>query len=127
VVASNPAKITALTTQCAAPGCNEVVVQAQPPLTIVGGGFGDFPGDLPFTGVTAYLEITDTTQNWDAGYTGDTCNVAMSSWANNRIQLVANVNQNGSCPLAAGDQLTVKVWNPQSMTSSSMTVTVASN
>ena len=127
VVDPKPAKIASLNTQCPAPGCNTVVAQAQPPLTIVGGGFGVFPGDLPFSGVTAFLKITDTTQGWDAGYTGDTCTVAISSWDTNRIQLVVRNNQSTTCTLAAGDQLTVKVWNPQSMTSSSRTVTVASN
>jgi hypothetical protein len=87
-------------------------------MTIVGAGFGDFPYEVPYTGVSNYLEITDNTQNWVAGYTGSACNVAISSWASNRIQLVANVNENGQCPLAAGDQLTVTVWNPQSPTKS---------
>jgi hypothetical protein len=127
VVTPNPISINAVSTQCAAPGCNQVVAQPQPPLSIIGGGFGDFPNGLPFTGSSNYLEITDTTQNWDAGYGGDACTVAISSWAANLIELVANVNQNGACPLVAGDQLTVKVWNPESMTSASVTVTVAAN
>ena len=127
VVTPNPINITAVTTQCAAPGCNQVVAQPQPPLSIIGGGFGDFPNGLPFTGTSNYLEITDTTQNWNAGYSGDVCSVAITSWAANLIQLVANVNQNGVCPLAAGDQLTVTVWNPQSTTTATITATVASN
>lgn len=122
-----PINIINVTTQCPAQGCNSVVVQPQPPLTIVGGGFGEFPGNIPFAGISGYLEIADTTQGWDAGYTGDFCSVAISSWANNRIQLVANVNQYGICPMAAGDQLMVKVWNPQSLTSTYITVTVTAN
>jgi len=119
--------ISLVVTQCAAPGCNQFVAQPQPPMTIVGGGFGDFPNGLPFIGTSNYLEITDTTQNWDAGYGSDSCTVAISSWASNRIQLVANVNQNGACPLAGGDQLTVKVWNPQTMAVATATVTVSPN
>jgi hypothetical protein len=127
VVAPKPISISALTTQCAAPGCNQVVVQPQPPMTIIGGGFGDFPNGLPFTGSSNYLELTDTTQNWSAGYSGDTCTVSIASWAANLIELVANVNQNGVCPMAAGDQLTVEVWNPESMTAATATVTVRPN
>jgi len=127
VVAPNPIAINTLTTQCAAPGCNQVVAQPQPPMSIIGQGFGDFPNGLPFTGTTGYLQITDTTQNWSAGYSGEACTVSIYSWAANLIELVANVNQNGACPLAAGDQLTVTVWNPESMSSSAMTVTVQPN
>lgn len=119
--------IGTVTTQCQQQGCNTVVTQPQPPLEIVGGGFGDFAGTLPFNGVSGYLKISDTTQGWDAGYTGDTCTVSISSWASNLIQLAANVNQNGQCPMASGDQLTVTVWNPQSLFSTSLTVTVAAN
>ena len=128
ISAPNPITITALSTQCAAPGCNTVVAQTQPPpMSIIGQGFGDFPNGLPFTGTSGYLQITDATQNWDAGYSGDACTVSIYSWAANLIELVANLGQNGACPLIAGDQLTVTVWNPQSMTSAVATVTVQSN
>ncbi|MGA2579240.1 MAG: hypothetical protein ABSH24_24780 [Bryobacteraceae bacterium] len=119
--------LTAVTTQCAAPGCNHVVAQAQPPMSVIGGGFGNFPKGLPYTGSSNYLGITDTTQNWSAGYSGDPCTVSISGWDNDLIELVANVNQNGLCPLVAGDQLTVNVWNPQSMATAALTVTVAAN
>jgi hypothetical protein len=123
----SPIFLTAVTTQCAAPGCNQVVAQPQPPISVIGNSFGDFPNGLPYTGNSNYLEITDTTQNWSAGYSGDPCTVAISGWDNDLIELVANVNQNGACPLVAGDQLTVNVWNPQSMATATITVTVASN
>jgi hypothetical protein len=56
--------------------------------------------------------------------------VSISSWAANLIELVANVNQNGLCPMAANDSLTVTVWNPQSVaygpaTSAAHTIQVA--
>jgi len=132
VVTPGPITLAALSTQCAvsvipAPGCSQVVVQPQPALSLIGGGFGDFPDGLPFTGTSGYVEITDTTQNWSAGYAGDTCTVSITSWAANLIELVANVNQSGLCPMAAGDQLTVTVWNPESMTSATKTVTVQPN
>jgi hypothetical protein len=72
-------------------------------------GFPEWPS---LHGEFELSRITDTTQNWSAGYSGDTCTVSISGWDNDLIELVANVNQNGLCPLAAGDQLTVNVWNP---------------
>jgi hypothetical protein len=96
-------------------------------MSVIGGGFGNFPKGLPYTGSSNYLGITDTTQNWSAGYSGDPCTVSISGWDNDLIELVANVNQNGLCPLVAGDQLTVNVWNPQSMATAALTVTVAAN
>jgi hypothetical protein len=128
VVTPNPINISAVTTQCPEPGCDQIFVQTQPPpMSIIGGGFGDFPNGLPFAGTSNYLEIADTTQKWSAGYSGDACSVAITSWAANLIQLVANVNQNGVCPLAAGDQLTVTVWNPESLTSATIAATVQAN
>jgi hypothetical protein len=113
VVTPPPTSISEVVTQCPAPGCTQFAVQAQPPITIAGAGFGNFPNGLPFTGVSNYLEITDVTQGWDAGYGTDTCTVAINNWTNGLISLVANVNQNGACAMAAGDKLKVKVWNPQ--------------
>ena len=120
-------QIAAVTTQCDMPGCNQVVVQSEPPISILAtaGGFGTFPLGLPYQGNSNFLQIADSTQNWSAGYTGDACTVAIGEWSDTTISLVANVNQNGACPMAAGDQLTVTVWNPQTMTSASSTVTVA--
>jgi len=127
VFTAPPPQISGVITQCAAPGCNQFAAQDNPPVTITGGGFGDFPAGLPFTGVSNYLEISDTTQKWSAGYTGNTCGITMTSWATNRIQFVANVGQTGMCPLMAGDKLTVRVWNPQTMASATFAVTVAAN
>jgi hypothetical protein len=127
VFTAAPPQIATVVTQCSAPGCNQFVAQATPPVTITGENFGNFPNGIPFTGVSNYLQITDVTQNWSAGYTGNTCNVSMTSWATNRIQFVANVDQNGACPLVGGDQLNVQVWNPQTMVPATSTVTVAAN
>jgi hypothetical protein len=122
-----PIGIAAVSTQCAAPGCNQVVVQAQPPITIMGNGFGLFSKGLPYTGTSNYLQITDTTQGWDAGYGADQCNVTIWNWTSNIISLTPNVNQGGACPLAAGDQLQIKVWNPQTGSSATTPTTVAAN
>jgi streptogramin lyase len=95
------------------PGLNPVAAQPSPPITLSGQGFGFLPEGEPYTGNSNYLEIMDWTQNWTAGYTGSLCNVTIGNWADNRIELVANLNQNGLCPLAAGDQMSISVWNPQ--------------
>ena len=117
--------INSVITQCPAPGCNQFVAQRNPPITINGEGFGQFPSGMPFTGASDYLQIIDTTARWKAGYTGDACFVSIGSWSDQQIQLVANVNQNGICPLAAHDQLHVKVWNPQTMALAVFELTVA--
>lgn len=118
-------EVTAVTTQCSKPGCNEVVAQSNPPISIVGSGFGSFPMGTPYSGDSDFLEITDQTQNWSAGYTGDTCTVTIGEWSGAMISLVANVNQNSQCPMAAGDQLAIRVWDPQTLASAEATVTVA--
>jgi hypothetical protein len=120
-----PMTINSVVTECPAPGCNQFVAQPTPPITISGAGFGAFPGGTPFTGTSNYLQITDVTQNWRAGYTGYRCTVSISSWDDGQIQLVANVNKKGLCPLAAGDKLTIEVWNPQTAASATFRVTAA--
>jgi hypothetical protein len=110
-------QISAVTTQCATPGCDQVIVQSSPPIAIAGQGFGSFPLGIPYNGNSNFLQITDTTQGWSAGYTGNACNVSIGEWSDSLISLVANVNQNGACPIAAGDQLDVTVWNPQTLSS----------
>ncbi len=117
--------ITSVVTQCSAPSCNQFVAQSNPPITINGEGFGQFPNGMPFTGASNYLQIIDTTEGWGAGHTGDACSVSIDSWSNQQIQLVANVSQNGMCTLAAQDNLRVKVWNPQTMAAAEFKLTVA--
>jgi hypothetical protein len=120
-------QIAAVTTQCALPGCDQVVVQSQPPISILAtaGGFGNFPLGLPYQGNSNFVQIADTTQNWSAGLTGDPCTLQIGEWSDTAISVVANVNQNGVCPMAAGDQLSVTVWNPQNGAKASATVPVA--
>jgi len=110
------------------PGESAVAVQPMPPITLSGQGFGFLPEGQPYTGNSNYLQIADLTQNWSAAYTGNPCNVSIGDWNDSSIELVANVNQNGLCPLAAGDQLSISVWNPQTGAGpATATVTVASN
>ena len=108
------ATITSAITQCAVPPCSQFAAQAQAPITIIGGGFGEFPLGLPFIGTSNFLAISDITQNWNAGYALDACTVYIDSWATNRISIVTNTNPMANCPINAGDQLSVQIWNPQS-------------
>jgi hypothetical protein len=125
----NQAMITKVVTQCAAAtgGCDEVVAQPNPPLSIVGQGFGSFPLGIPYTGNSNLLQITDETQGWSAGYTGNPCTVSIGEWSDGLIALVANVNQNGACPMAAGDTLNITVWNQQTGRTNSLSVNVSAS
>jgi len=43
------------------------------------------------------------------------CDVSINSWSTGRIQLSANFNKHGACPVNGGDQMLVEIWNPQTM------------
>jgi hypothetical protein len=124
VLPAPPPAIATVVTECRAPGCSQFAAQSNPPIAIGGTGFGNFPGGLPFAGTSNYLRITDTTQNWIAGYTGSACGISIGYWDAGRIELVANAGGSGTCPLAAGDNLLVEVWNPQTMVEAQATVAV---
>jgi len=111
VLPANPTTISSI--PAPATGESPIAVQPLPPLTLSGEGFGLLPNGLPFTGNSNYLQVTDLTQNWSAGLSGNPCNLSIGYWADDRIEVVANVDQDGLCPLAVGDQLAVSVWNPQ--------------
>jgi len=111
VLPANPTTISSI--PAPASGESPIAIQPLPPITLSGEGFGFLPNGLPFIGNSNYLQVTDLTQNWSAGLSGNPCNLSVGYWADNRIELVANVDQDGLCPLAVGDQLTVSVWNPQ--------------
>jgi streptogramin lyase len=113
VIPANPPAITS--TPGPAPGEAPIAVQPTPPIVLIGEGFGLLPNGLPYTGNTNYLQVSDYTQNWSAGYTGSPCHVSISNWADTTIELVANVNEGGICPMAAGDQIGISVWNPETM------------
>jgi len=108
---------------------SQVIAQPQLSITIRGNGFGSFPQALPYKGDSNYLQITNNTQGWNAGYTGNVCDVTVNQWSSTGISLVANVNEGGVsnlCPLSVGDRLTIQVWNPQTIAGpATYTVTVA--
>jgi hypothetical protein len=126
VLAPPPISISSVTTLRTTGSHGTFVVQAQPPVSISGGGFGSFPLGLPYLGNSNFLEITDVTQQWSAGYTGNTCNVNLGEWSDTFISVVANVNQGDACPLVAGDQITITVWRPQDNSMATYNTTVTS-
>lgn len=111
VLPANPTTITSIPPP--SPGESSVSVQPIPPITLSGEGFGFFPLGVPYTGNSNYLEVTNLSEGWSAGYTGNVCNITVDYWADDRVEIAANVNVNGVCPLAIGDQLVVSIWNPQ--------------
>jgi IPT/TIG domain len=101
-----------------------VAATTDPVIVVAGSGFGtDFPASaLNQPTETQYLEVTDTTQDWNAGYenptTGSTdgCSVTVSSWTDTEIVFTANVGGAagflaGCGTIDAGDTLEVNVWD----------------
>lgn len=119
-----PPAVTSVVTECTAPSCNQFTAQPNPPITILGSGFGTFPEGVPFTGTTPYFGMKNFTKGWVAGYTNSPCTVSISEWDVGGIQLVANVGQNTACPLMSGDYVKIEVMNPQTMLSATVKVTV---
>jgi hypothetical protein len=116
--------ITSVVTECPAPGCSQFAAQSNPPITVVGTGFGVFPEGTPFTGTSKYLGIQDVTQGWYAGFTNDTCTISISGWDVGVIQFVTNTpNANGKCKMKSNDTVKVKVLNPQTLLPATYTVT----
>lgn len=117
-------EITSVITECHIPECEYFVAQPNPPITIIGSGFGMFPSGVPFTGTSNYLRITNLTQGWIAGYAGTQCNISVNSWETGRIQLNADFDRHGACPISGGDKLLVEVWNPQTTIEAQFPLTV---
>lgn len=97
--------------------------EPNPVLVIKGNGFGDFLGTIPQKGDSPGLRMIDKSRDWEAGYQaprsvlGDICDVTLSMWSDTTIIAAANVGAHKlgpfGCRIAAGDQIEVDVWNPQ--------------
>ncbi|RZD18142.1 MAG: hypothetical protein EVG15_07365 [Candidatus Acididesulfobacter diazotrophicus] len=81
-------------------------------IVIKGIGFGTH---FSFNGDSRFIEITDMTRNWSAGWSGDMVHLYITSWTNNEIIINGFTGSygNGSWSLMPGDDVTVRVWNPQ--------------
>jgi len=102
-------------------------------ITITGSDFGL---KQPYNGDSPYIEIIDVTKNWAAGYCdpalnpstlvnhcvpvlspSDAVGLNMTYWVNNEIQIKGFTYEYGSgnWSLSVGDQITIRIWNPQTL------------
>lgn len=81
-------------------------------MSIQGAGFG---GNFPFNGTSPFLRITNVTEHWEAGYTGDKVTVDVESWTDTNILINGFAGWLNSLDykFQAGDQLEVLIENPQ--------------
>lgn len=89
-----------------------VLAQQTQPIAILGSGFGT---QSPYTGDSPYIEVTDVTSSWSAGFGGDSVTLAISSWTDSQISLQGFQGAYGSngFTIRNGDKLLVQVWNAQ--------------
>jgi hypothetical protein len=101
-------------------------------IVISGSGFGT---QNPYTGVSDYISLLDTTKGWQAGYEGcllgfcttDTVTLVVNSWTDTKITLGGFSGAWGTdgYTLSVGDSEQVSVFNPQTSAGpGQMTVTV---
>jgi hypothetical protein len=95
-------------------GVSTVAAQPNQTITITGGGFGALP---PYVGDSNYIQITDVTRGWNAGYApgGDAVTLDVPLWTNSQIIIrgFRGGYGQGSWFLTDGDQVLVRVWNAQ--------------
>ena len=92
---------------------NKLQPQALQNIKIKGTGFGK---QAPYNGNTLFIEITDTTTGWSAGYGYDAVNLDVTKWTNTEIDIDAFTGAYGQSGwvLLSGDAIQVQVWNPAS-------------
>jgi len=81
-------------------------------IKISGRGFGSL---RKYDGDSAFIRITDLTQNWEAGHTGDAVTINIGSWSDSLITInyFDGAYGSGNQSLVSGDLLSIEVWNPQ--------------
>jgi uncharacterized repeat protein (TIGR03803 family) len=81
-------------------------------IQIVGSGFGSLH---PYDGDSEFIQITDLTQNWSAGHTGDAVTLDISTWSDTLIQIdyFDGAYGTGNQSFVGGDKLLIKIWNAQ--------------
>jgi len=97
-----PTKITDVT---------PILSQQTQTFSIYGEGFGT---QAAYTGDSNYIQISNTTRSWSAGYTGNGVTLVVSSWSDTQIVLGGFSGSFGPnhC-IQTGDHLSVSVWNAQ--------------
>jgi hypothetical protein len=108
-----------------------ISAEASQTINISGSGFGS---QSPYTGDSRYIQITDLTKNWAAGYCdpalnppenpqscvpgaspSDAVGLKVTSWTDTSIEIGGFAFHYGenNWTLDTGDQIQVEVWNPQ--------------
>jgi hypothetical protein len=89
-----------------------ILAQASQTITIMGTGFGS---QQPYNGSSTYIQISDLTAGWNAGYGGDSIWLNITSWIDTQITISGLTGSYGSSGYAlnSGDQAQVQVWNAQ--------------
>jgi uncharacterized repeat protein (TIGR03803 family) len=90
----------------------QVWARSDQTIQISGSGFGSL---RPYDGDNAFIEITDLTQNWSAGHTGDAVTLNIGTWSDTLISIsyFDGAYGTGNQSLVAGDTVSIQVWNPQ--------------
>lgn len=100
--------------------------RAEQPIKIDGSGFGQL---APYSGNSEYIELADLTRGWNAGWhepgspASDTVTLVVASWRDSEIILNGFAGDYGAVfdsggnhydfNLKSGDQVRLRVWNPQ--------------
>lgn len=81
-------------------------------IKISGRGFGSL---YRYDGDSAFIRITDLTQSWEAGHTGDAVTLDVTGWSDSLITLTSfdGTYGTGNQSLLGGDLLSIEIWNPQ--------------
>jgi len=89
-----------------------VLPQQTQTITITGEGFGTHAA---YTGDSNYIQVTDSTRSWNAGYGTNGVTLVVSSWTDYQIVLGGFSGSFGPnhC-IAPGDHLSFSVWNVES-------------
>jgi len=81
-------------------------------IVVKGIGFGVLP---PYFGNSKYIQFTDLSRNWNAGYGLDLITLNVTKWTNNEIVISGLGGDYGAFAwqLLAGDQIRIAIANPQ--------------
>ncbi len=100
-------------------GVTAILPQQTQTITITGSGFGT---QAAYNGDSTFIEITDTTRNWNAGLSNstgsETVTLNVTSWTDTKIVVAGFTGAYGpsTYSISNGDAMKVKVWNAQTQT-----------
>lgn len=98
---------------------SQILPQQTQTITVAGSGFGT---QNAYNGGRSFLEITDVTGNWNAGFSNstgaNTVTLNVASWTDSQITIQGFTGQYGQLTykVNSGDEIQVKVWNVQTET-----------